>query len=346
MGEFYYARGRPEAGAAFARAVELNPDNPDALHNYAHWRWFQGEIDGVTELYERALDLDRLSQARYAALGDYLGKEGLAEDALAVANRVEALFDDANAYRLIGWLNELAGRVDEAIAWTLRARDRDPGNPDHVEGLAELYTILGDYETAQRLDPDPGPGLLFLMRRYPELIDQAEMLMIEMPEDLDIRYLLAFAYNATGQYESALHVLSSTGVAEAVLERNVRTAGQLQALHALLDTLMGSGNEALARELAEWAFNEPWTRTIDWMANAFGAAELCVMGRDEEALRWFARIKDSPRLPWDPVMRDGICSGKWQDNPVYLETLQAIEDRKLALRERLPGTLAKHGVSL
>lgn len=346
MGEFYYARGRPEAGAAFARAVELNPDNPDALHNYAHWRWFQFEIDGVAELYERALALDRLSLARYAALGDYLGKEGLADEAVAVAHRVEELFDDPNAYRLIGWLMELAGRVDEAIAWTLKARDRDPGNPDHVEKLAELYTILGDNETALRLNPDPGPGLLFLMRRYPELIDQAEMLMIEVPEDVDIRYLLAFAYNATGQYESALHVLSSTGVAEANLEHNVRTAGQVQALHGLMDALVGSGNEELAKELAEWAFNGPWTRTIDWMANAFGAAELCIMGRDDEALQWFARIKDSPRLPWDPILRDGACKARWQDNPIYRGTLQAIEDRKLELRERLPETLAKHGVSL
>ena len=53
MGEVYWARGLPDAGAAFARAVELNPNNPDALHNYATWRWFQFEIDGVAELYAR-----------------------------------------------------------------------------------------------------------------------------------------------------------------------------------------------------------------------------------------------------------------------------------------------------
>ena len=241
---------------------------------------------------------------------------------------------------------ELAGRVDEAIAWTIRARDMEPGNRDHVEKLAELYTIIGDYETALELEPDPGPGILFLMRRYPELIEQAEMLMIEIPEDVEIRYLLAFAYNATGRFESALHILYSTGVAEGILERNVRTAGQLQAFHALLDALSGSGNEELARELAEFSFNGPWTRTIDWMALSFGAGELAVMGRDEEALRWFSRIKDSPRLPWDAVLRDAPVFRRYADEPVYKVTLQKIEERRAALRERLPATLAGFGVSL
>lgn len=346
LGEFYWARGRPEAGTAFGRAVELDPDNPDALHNYAAWRWFQYEIDGVAELYGRALEVDRLSLSRYQALGDYLGKEGLAEQAVEVAKRVEQLFDDANAYRTIAWLLELAGRVDEAIAWTLRARDRQPENMDHVSKLAELYAMLGDVDTALRLEPEPGPGLLFLLRRYPELIDQAEWLMLEEPEDVDIRYLLAFAYNVTGRYESALHVLSSTGIVEAHLSRNVRTSGQIQAFHALLSALEGSGNDELAKELAEFAFNEPWTRTIDWMANSFGACELVVMGRDEEALEWFSRIADSPRLPWDPVILDAPCLARLRDAPAYRETLRVVEERKSGLRKRLPDTLAGFGVEL
>jgi hypothetical protein len=126
----------------------------------------------------------------------------------------------------------------------------------------------------------------------------------------------------------------------------VRTAGQLQAFHALLAALSGSGNEELARELAEFAFNEPWTRTIDWMTLAFGAGELATMGRHEEALQWFSRIKDSPRLPWDPVLRDVPAFQAYADEPVYVETLQAIEERRAALRARLPATLAEFGVSL
>jgi TolB-like protein/tetratricopeptide (TPR) repeat protein len=346
MGEVYWARGLPDAGAAFARAVELNPNNPDALTNYATWRWFQFEIEGVAELYARALEQDRLSLARYAALGDYLGKEGLADEAIEVANRVQQLFDDANAYRLVAWLLELAGRVDQSIAWTVKARDLEPHNPDHVEKLAELYAIIGDFETALELQPNPGLGLLFYMRRYPELIDQAEFTMIEMPEDMEVRYLLAFAYNATGQFESALHVLRTTGVADALLENRVRTAGELQAFHGLLGALYGSGNVDLARELAQFAFELPWTRTIDWMGLSFAACELAIQGRNKEALQWFGRIRNSPRLPWDGVLRDSVCHQGYANDPVYLGTLQAIEERRAELRQKLPATLAEFGVSL
>ena len=265
---------------------------------------------------------------------------------MAVARRVEQLFDDANAYRLIGWLMELAGRVDEAIAWTIRARDREPGNPDHVERLAELYAIIGDFETALKLQPNPGLGLLFYMRRYPELIDQAEFAMIEMPEDMDVRYLLAYAYVATGQFESALHVYTTTGVAEAVLEHRVRTAGEIQAFHGLLGALYGRGNVEMARKLAQFAFDELWNRTIDWMNNSLRACQLAILGRQEEALQFFERVKTSPRLPWDPVLRDSNCFREYQNNPVYLETLQAIEERRAELRQKLPATLAEFGVSL
>jgi tetratricopeptide (TPR) repeat protein len=42
LGLYYYARGLPGAGAAFKRAVELNPNNPDALESFAKWTWVQG----------------------------------------------------------------------------------------------------------------------------------------------------------------------------------------------------------------------------------------------------------------------------------------------------------------
>jgi hypothetical protein len=93
-------------------------------------------------------------------------------------------FDTADAYRVTSRLLELAGRIDESVAWALRARDREPDNPDHVSKLAELYTLMGDFETALQLEPEPGIGLLFLMRRYEELIDQAEFMVIERPQDV------------------------------------------------------------------------------------------------------------------------------------------------------------------
>jgi TolB-like protein/Tfp pilus assembly protein PilF len=41
LGEYYWLRGRVrDAAAAWARAVQLNPNNPEALPNYASWLWW------------------------------------------------------------------------------------------------------------------------------------------------------------------------------------------------------------------------------------------------------------------------------------------------------------------
>ncbi|MDH3939651.1 MAG: hypothetical protein OET46_01580, partial [Xanthomonadales bacterium] len=197
LGEFYWARGLPDARTAFERAVKLNPNNPDALTNFANllqlgYEQLEAEVGDLAQLYRRALEFDPLSLARYAALGDFLGKFGRAEEVPPVIERIQELFNDAESYRAIGWLKELIGEVDQAIAWTIRARNLEPGNPDHVEKLAELYASIGDFETALSLETEPGIGLLFRMRRYTDLIDVAEFQMIEVPEDIDVRYLLAF----------------------------------------------------------------------------------------------------------------------------------------------------------
>jgi tetratricopeptide (TPR) repeat protein len=139
LGSFYWAKGLPEVGRAFERAVELNPNNADALANNAYWRWFQKlSVDHVAEYFARALELDPLSLSRYAALGEFYGHAGRLDDMHEVIERMQQNFDTADAYRVTSRLLELAGRIDESVAWALRARDREPDNPDHV---SKLYRI-------------------------------------------------------------------------------------------------------------------------------------------------------------------------------------------------------------
>jgi hypothetical protein len=85
---------------------------------------------------------------------------------------------------------------------------------------------------------------------------------------------------------------------------------------------------------------------IDWMPLIFTASELSILGRDEQALQSIERIKDSPRLPWNAFLRDAPTFSKYGTERRYLETLQVIEDRKAALRQRLTATLAEFGVAL
>jgi TolB-like protein/tetratricopeptide (TPR) repeat protein len=345
LGLYYFARGLPGAGAAFKRAVELNPNNPDALESYANWSWMQGRTEDSEALLRRAVELDPLSLARYGTLGTFLGIETFPEKTLALIDRIEALFDGPEAYRLIGRLQELTGRVDHAIAWTIRARDLEPGNPDNQSRLAELYSVIGDFDTALTLEPEPGIGLLYRMRRYEELIDLAEILMIENPHDMLVRYLLAFAHNATGQFESALRILESAGLPDSMLEET-RFSADMEAFITLMNAAYGAGDIGVARELALFWKNRDHPVNIDWWQDANRACVLSVLGHHTEALERLVRIQQSPRLPWNPVLKDSTCFQKYADEPKYLETVRNIDARRAALLERLPATLAAFGATL
>jgi TolB-like protein/Tfp pilus assembly protein PilF len=353
LGEFYWARGLPEANTAFARAVELNRNNADALHNYAFSLWISNNsrpatIENLTQLFRRALELDPLSLSRHAALGDFLGKDGQLKEVHAVILGIQELFNDAESYRLIGWLKELIGQPDQAIAWTIRARNLEPDNPDHIGKLAELYATVGDFETALLLEPEPGVGLLFLMRRYQDLIDIAEFLMIEEPGDLALRFLLAFSYNATGQFEAAIHILSTTGLPDSVLNNVARSVSEIEGFTTLVNALAGTGNDEtveLARSLALWEEDGPWWGDIGWVSTYRGCG-LAILERHEEALQYLGHVNDSPRLPRVPVLQDSVCFQAYADEPVYQEVLRQIEARQAELRERLPATLAEFGVKL
>lgn len=340
VGLYYWARGLPEAGPAFERAVELNSNNVDALHNYAEWHWFQYDRGGLPELLERAVALDPLSLSRHAALGEYYGKEGQVEKVQVIIRRVLELFDGVEADRLVGRLQELMGNVDEAIAWTLRARDAEPENPDHRGRLAELYVILGDFEAALALEPEPSLGLLFLMRRYEALIDLAELQMIEHPDDVSARYLLAFAYHATGNHPAAIRILTTTGQPDIMLNNTSRSVGDHLGFFTLIDALAAAGEEETARRLAVAIDGFHVGHDTSWWYHFHIGCMAALLGRTEASLDRLALIKNSPELPWEPLLRDSYCVQQFAENPTYQDVLRHTEARRRALRERLPATLA------
>ena len=353
LGEFYWARGLPGDLAAYERALELNPYNADALHNYAHRTWLSVEAHRKGEanpeqLFRRALKLDPLSLARHAALGDYLGKDGYTEEVLTVIDNIQSLFDNAEAYRVIGWLYELIGQLDVAIAWTIKALDIEPDNPDHTAKLADLYALIGDAETALQLNPYPDPGVLFQLRRYDELIDAAQMRMIEEPNDAGIRYLLGFAYVAVGEYQLAIHVLGSTGLPDTVLQDRLRTVMEGEAFMTLVNAMSASDiPEAveLGQTLAQSFESEEWWGDIGWIG-LYRSCNYSILGNDEKALHWLSRITESPRLRPDPYLRDSWCFRRFADNPEYQDVLRHQYEQRAALREQLPTTLEEFGVSL
>ena len=351
LGVFHWARGEPEFREAFEKAVELDEDNVDALHNLANARWMtmanKEDGDGAEELFRRAVTLDPLSLSRHAALGEYLGQAAKWDKLPPVINTIRERFDDGEAHRVIGLLHEFLGEVDLAIAWTLKARQLEPDNPDHVDKLADLFALIGDAETALRLAPSPTMNLMSHFRRYDAVIEIGEDRIFEEPGDVEARYLLAFAYGATGAYDQAIHVLSSTGLPDTVLNDQARSLLEFDGFHILMDALAGSGiPEAVesAKALAEWNENTYWygdPRVI----GIYRACTRAIIGRHDEALEVLQLMKESPRLYPLSMLHDCWCLQQYKDEPVYQDALNERLERRAALREKLPDTLAEFGLS-
>ncbi len=355
LGEYYWVQGLPEARIAWRKAVEIDPFNADALANYAHLvsisvedaRLGTGTTTAI-QLFRRALELDPLSLDRHAALGELLGKFGYPEEVRPVIRNIQAVFDDAESFRVVALLYELIGEVDHAIAWTIKARDLEPANPDHVAKLADLYALIGDADTALSLEREPNLAVLFHLRMWDDFIDTAELMMFDQPENIELRYALAIAYVATGAFEQAIHVLRSTGLPNTVLEGNARTVSDIEAMTTLTNALIGSGlPEAVEAGQTLAADNnevESWG-DIGWVA-LFSSCNLAMAGRHEEALELLPRIKESPMLRRPALIWDFHCFDQYAEEPAYLDVLNDQEARRAALRARLPETLAELGVSL
>lgn len=346
FGKVLFARGDPNMGEPLARAVELNPNLPDAIADYAFWYWFNVDTEGVAELYQRALDLDPLNVARYADLGHFLAHQDRTDEVRELVEQMQRKFDGATAYVAIAHLYDLLGDVDHAIAWAIKARDAEPDNRLHVARLAEYYTDIGDYETAAELEPDLGVGLLFKMRRYDEMIDKAELAMLDLPKDMQLRVYLGFAYNATGQFDRAIYIINSSGFLESY-RHSRRTTADSDGFTVVLDAAYGSGEVEWAREQAEWEMATHYeSLTADWWIALENACTQAIVGNDDEVHRLFLRALDGNHLAWEPMLRDHQCFKRFLDDPAYLAVVRHFDDRRATLRARLPATLKQYGVGL
>jgi TolB-like protein/tetratricopeptide (TPR) repeat protein len=347
LGLFHWARGLVgQARAAWARAVELNPNNFEALQDYARALWYNVQLEGVADLLQRAVELDPLNLEPYATLGAFLSIDGgQPEKAAELIETIENLFDGAASFRAIAQIWDYLGEVDKSIAWTIKAHDLEPDNRAHVDKLAEYYVDIGEFDTALKLDP-LGIGILFKMQRYEAMINLAEFALIDEPHDLQLRSILATANNAIGQFESARHVLEGTGLREQIL-RGSRTTAEWDGYVALMNAHYGLGNIEIARDLAQIVSKQGEGHTGEnWWGNTSVACAQAILGRDESARESLQRAQRSTQLAWDSILKDSPCFKPLANDPVYQKTVRSFDQRRAMLRERLPATLADFGVSL
>lgn len=348
VGLYYWMTRQSGIGASYQRAIELNPNNADALSYYASWLWLQGEPDRATQYYRLALDVDPMSLLRHAEFGYKVAFEGRREEAERIVSRILELFPTAPGYLAAVRIADAYGAPDEAIAFALKARLLRPDDPDIAGQLAELHARIGDFESAALFEPEPGMGQLFLQRRYAELIDLGEELMIDQPDDMDILFLLAFGLNTEGRFEESVRVLDFAGMPDSALSES-RRANELHYLLTLISALQATGDTVQAHDLAEWLlqFNHKMGaghEAASWVTHLAEACTLSILGRDEEALVWIEKLQDLSAVAWTPWIKDHSCFQKFQNEPRYKVVVSALDARLAAIRERLPVTLEKYGL--
>lgn len=348
LGAYYWITRQPGIGASYQRAIELNPNNADALSYYASWLWLQGDTGQSANFYRLARDVDPLSLRRYAELGYMLAFEGARKEAELVVAKILQLFPNAPGYLAAARIAEAHGAADHAIAFALRARQLRPDDPEIAGQLAEFYWRIGDFETAALFEPVPGMGQLFWQRRYAELVDLGEELVLEQTSDIDVLFLLAFGLNVEGHFDESLRILGMAGMPETAQSES-RRAMELHYLPTMASALQGSGNDNRARELAEWNIEisrkmASGLNASNWGAHLAIACSLSILGQDDDALLEIESLPRFDATAWLPWLQDHTCFQKFQSEPRYVKVVALLKARLAAIRDRLPLTLNEYGL--
>jgi tetratricopeptide (TPR) repeat protein len=104
------------ANASFAKAVELEPNNPEPLRLAAYSADFLGDFDKAITLSRRAIDADPLNAESWEALGEtelYMGQ--LDQAAVDLKHAIQSNPDFWNSHIFLSEVYILQGRPQDAL---------------------------------------------------------------------------------------------------------------------------------------------------------------------------------------------------------------------------------------
>jgi serine/threonine protein kinase/tetratricopeptide (TPR) repeat protein len=333
---------------AYQKALALNHSNVDALAGYAQWLFTHRQANDADALFRAAIQLDRQSLSRYAAYAEYLGTIDDADKLHELVGEIVARFPNARGYLALARIYELTGELDAGIAWGLRALRLQPDDGETQWQIAELYAEIGDFTLATRYDPESISQFL-LQRRYGELIDFAQTVVIEHPDDLRAKYSLAFAYNATQDFATARYLLEKMGM-PVPPDKDPGNALFPQANSSYADALQSlGGNDARVEQIATERVEQDRKSAAggaarSWWLNSLEVCAQAQLGNYSGALDALDRTVNAHGLPWS-WLQDSPCFKRLAGEPRYKATIDHLEDRKKQLRERLPATLKEYEVA-
>ena len=142
-----------EAEESFRRALELDPDHQNALHNMAEMRKGQGRFADSVRWYREVLDIDPKSARANSGMGDALTRLGRHEEAIQTYRGIfEADPEYAPAHAGIGFALlglKRYGEARDALARAISLQPDSPANADRHVAMGRASQELGLMETAE-----------------------------------------------------------------------------------------------------------------------------------------------------------------------------------------------------
>jgi tetratricopeptide (TPR) repeat protein len=155
-----------EAHALYARAVELYPQDKEALFMAGDLHLHRGRPAEALPYFERAAALDPAWEPALMHVADALAQLGRAEDLMRHASTWTRRAPSASSYRALALAHLSGGRAGDAVDAARRALDLD-GTGYSRNHLAEALIQAGRYEEAENLlRPFAAPGRSALDRAH------------------------------------------------------------------------------------------------------------------------------------------------------------------------------------
>lgn len=144
--------GRAEE--ALERALELDPENVEALIGRGSLALSRHDFEEALRLGRQALDLNDTIPRAYGLIGDALVELGQYDEAVRTVQTMVDLRPDLASYSRVAYLRELHGDLDGAIDAMQRAVAAGGGNVENTEyvrvQLGNLHFAAGDLAAAER----------------------------------------------------------------------------------------------------------------------------------------------------------------------------------------------------
>ena len=209
--------------------------DPDALEDWitlARLYRMSNELEKAEAALKKALELEPESEAALAALASIYTDRGEHEKATALLQSSSA-GTSSNVLGALAYAYEQSGDVDRAVDAYRRALQLDTENYELRRRLADLLLrserlddAISEYRVLLEVDPEDAESYLRLSQLYrhkklfAEARDAIEAAKRLAPDNLEVGFNEALLYEAEGNFDGAIGVLSS------MLGRMTNASGQ------------------------------------------------------------------------------------------------------------------------